>query len=132
MHLPASEQSQLRFASPEGAQVLSQGRKPLDHGARGVLRQPRRGGRRVPPLRGYTERAAAWFQGLTPLATNFRPAGARMHRLRPQTCQQLHNPVNRWAIITTSLRDTYGTPEQELLPLPALFFSVTCYVAVCQ
>ena len=73
MQLLAFQQSQLRFAAPQG-HVSSQGREPLVFEAAGAELQPRRGETRLPPLAGLTDGfALGWLQGLTPLATRFRP-----------------------------------------------------------
>jgi hypothetical protein len=78
MQVLTSGQPQMQFSSPEGAKSCCQGRETLDRRARVDLRQPRIGGRRVPPLRGSAQRAAAWIPGLTPWAIHFRPAGAEV------------------------------------------------------
>jgi hypothetical protein len=60
--------SQKKRPSPSGAKVNSPGREPWDQKLVLIFISPEGAADGCRPS-GATERAAAWFQGLTPLAT---------------------------------------------------------------
>ena len=80
------------LAAPKGRVSIARGVSPWSEEPALIFFSPEGRHPSAAPS-GLHRGAAAWFQGLTPLATNFRPAGAGMHWLHPQTCQQMHNPV---------------------------------------
>ena len=81
------------ICSPGGAAVDSQGREPLGRGALHDI-QPRRGGGAVAPTGLWGCPTGPGLQGLTPLAIDRRPSGAKS-KGRPRTHEILHPRVVR-------------------------------------
>jgi hypothetical protein len=83
--------SNLFAPAPQGRNNVARGVSPGNSG-RETLDQPRSGRQRCRPC-GADEDILDGFavQGLTPLATRFRPSGAGHHRQLPLSCQHSHN-----------------------------------------